>query len=202
MLNKRYVMNISLIGLVVSVVTVIMNVPPFIVYVMVGISALFFVVSFFIKPKKEKMTLEHFIIAFTSFRVSIDTNANVFNALSEAKKRAPQPISEALEQLITALEADHSVRPFFEFANLFENKLIMHIMVNIYLLINHGIDQKRLWQFNYTFEKLMEINLQQSIAEHESSYELFNTSLYLGTGIVIITLMLNIVGLISGGIYG
>lgn len=56
---------------------------------------------------------------------------------------------------------------------------------------------KRLWQFNYLFETLVKEHNDEEIALHESSYERFNISLFIGTGIMIMTLMISIMGMIG-----
>ena len=102
-----------------------------------------------------------------------------------------------LEELIKTINTDHSVKPFITFADPFKNRFITHIMINVYMLINHGLDIKRLWQFNFIFETLTKEYSTSVIDLHRSSLERFDILLYLGTGIMMFTLMTSVLALIG-----
>lgn len=147
--------------------------------------------------KNEVVTVNDFINLFTHFRVSLDSEANVFQALTSCLNVAGGKIYEELEKLITVQREDHSVMPFINFAKFFNNHLVTHIMINIYMLINNGLEPKRLWQFNYIFENLIKENNDHQLLMHENSYERFNTTLFLGTGVLLFTLMSSILTMIG-----
>lgn len=170
----------------------------------VSLVILAFFVLFFIRIKSAKasLTMHDFIITFTHFRVALDSNANVFHALVTSIERAESPLSEELQLLHSEMMVDHSVTPYIKFAKNFKEPIITHIMINIYLLINHGVDAKRLWQFNYIFETLIKANYDELIAEHKNSYEKFDIVLYLGTGVVLVTILLNVITLIGAMLGG
>lgn len=162
-----------------------------------GLGASVLVITFIPKKEKTNITLSEFINVFTHFRVTLDNNLNVYRALNVTLARASGAMAKLIESLINAIEKDHSVTPFINFARPFKHPLVSQIMINVYMLINHGTDQKRLWQFNYLFETLVKEHNDEEIALHESSYERFNISLFIGTGIMILTLMISIMGMIG-----
>lgn len=148
-----------------------------------------FAISFIPKKDSSNLNLASFINVFTHFRVALDSEANVYQALSAALTVTNGKLYETLEELINAIEVDHSVTPFISFAKPFNHRFVTHIMINIYMLINHGLEQKRMWQFNFMFETLVKEFNDEQLALHESSYERFLLSLFLGNAIMIFTLM-------------
>lgn len=176
----------------------------FSIIVIVSLVLLSLLFLFFIKTKANNVafTLNDFIMTFTHFRVALDSDANVFYALSASLDAAHEPVKTAVKELHEQMMVDHTVAPYLTFAIKFDNAIVTHIMINIYLLINHGVDQKRLWQFNYIFEALIKMNHDETIANHSASYERFDLFLYLGTGLVLITILLNVMTLIGGILNG
>lgn len=154
------------------------------------------------KPMKKHFTMHEFIITFTHFRVALDSDANVFHALVTSIERAAPSLAEELQLLHSEMMSDHSVTPYINFAKNFKEPIITHIMINIYLLINHGVDAKRLWQFNYIFEALIKANYDEVLEDHKSSYEKFDTVLYFGTAVLMMTILLNVMTLIGAVIGG
>lgn len=163
-----------------------------------GSGVLILIVAFIPEKEKSNITLAEFINVFTHFRVALDNKLNVYRALNITFATTSGALASLLESLINALENDHSVTPFINFALPFKHPLVTQIMINVYMLVNHGVDPKRLWQFNYLFETLVKEHNDEEIALHESSYERFNISLFVGTGVMIMTLMISVMGIIGG----
>ena len=147
---------------------------------------------------KDNLNIANFINVFTHFRVALDSDANVFNALSASLDLTSGRMHEELERLISAINKDHSVTPFINFAKKYNHRFVTHIMINIYMLINHGLDPKRLWQFNYLFESLLKEYNDAEISQHQNSYDRFDLSLFLGSGIMMFTIMGSILSLLGG----
>lgn len=150
------------------------------------------------KKKRSNLTVHEFINIFTHFRVTLQSHANVYQSLLAALHGSSGQMYEALEVLTSAISKDHTVTPFITFAKGFKHRFITHIMINIYMLVNHGTDPQHLWQFNYLFESLVKEHNEEQIALHESSYERFNVSLFLGTGAMMFTLMGSVMTMLGG----
>ncbi len=162
------------------------------------IGGIIFVVLTFLKPKvKSNLTINTFIDVFTHFRVALDSDANVYQALTATLAITKGEMYIKLDELIKLINTDHTVQPFITFASAFKNRFITHIMINVYMLINHGLNVKRLWQFNYIFETLTKEYGAEVIENHRSSLERFEILLYLGTGIMMFTLMTSVLSLIG-----
>lgn len=165
---------------------------------LIGAGLIAFGLSYLKQKPKENFNLSDFINVFTHFRVALDSDANVYNALASSLDFTSGSMHLALEKLVNNLHNDHSVTPFIIFAKKFKHRFVTHIMINVYMLINHGLDTRRLWQFNYLFEALVKEYNDAEIALHESSYERFNLSLFLGTGIMMFTIMGSILSMFGG----
>ena len=150
-----------------------------------GVGFTIVVITFIPQKQKSNITLADFINVFTHFRVALDNNLNVYRALNITLTTTSGAMSALLESLINALENDHSVTPFINFSLPFKHPLVSQIMINVYMLVNH------------LFETLVKEHNDEEIALHESSYERFNISLFIGTGIMIMTLMISIMGMIG-----
>lgn len=169
-------------------------------YVALGLvvaSIIIIILPFFKKKVKSNLTINTFIDVFTHFRVALDSDANVYQALSATLAITKGDMYIKLEELIKTINTDHSVKPFINFAAPFKNRFITLIMINVYMLINHGLDIKRLWQFNYIFETLTKEYSDSVIETHKSSLERFDILLYLGVGIMMFTLMASVLALIG-----
>lgn len=169
-----------------------------IIGILIGGGLILFGVSQIKQKPKDNFTLNDFINVFTHFRVALDSDANVFVALGSSLDYTSGAMHVALEKLVNTLHHDHSVTPFILFAKKFKHRFVTHIMINVYMLINHGLNPKRLWQFNYLFESLVKEYNETQVALHESSYERFNLSLFLGTGIMMFTIMGSILSMFGG----
>lgn len=159
---------------------------------------LLFAISFYKKRPPHNITLTNFINVFTHFRVTLDSNANVFQALNATLEVTTGVLFTHIEALIASLETNHTVVPFITFAKPFNHRFVTHIMINVYMLINHGIDAKRLWQFNYMFETLVREHNETMISAHQNSYERFDIMLFLGNAVMIFTLMASVMAMIGG----
>lgn len=187
--------------LVAAGVLYFLNFPP-LYAVALAILSLFTFIFIKTTPPKKHFTMHEFIITFTHFRVALDSDANVFHALVTSIERATPSLAEELQLLHSEMMTDHSVTPYINFAKNFKEPIITHIMINIYLLINHGVDAKRLWQFNYIFETLIKANYDEILEDHKSSYEKYDTVLYFGTAVLMMTILLNVMTLIGAVIGG
>lgn len=159
---------------------------------------LLFLLSFYKKRIPNNITVTNFINVFTHFRVTLDSDSNVFQALNAMLEITTGALYENIETLINSLESDHTIAPFMAFARPFKHRFVTHIMINIYMLINHGLDPKRLWQFNYMFETLVKEYNESRLAAHQNSYERFDIMLFVGNALMIFTLMASVMGMIGG----
>lgn len=169
-------------------------------YVALGLvvgGVILIIFSFFKRKEKSNLTINTFINVFTHFRVALDSDANVYQALTATLAITKGEMYLKLEGLIQTINSDHTVKPFISFATPFKNRFITHIMINVYMLINHGLEIKRLWQFNYIFETLTKEFSASVIEVHRGSLERFDMLLYLGTGIMMFTLMTSVLALIG-----
>lgn len=150
------------------------------------------------KRQRSNLTVHHFINVFTHFRVALESQANIYQSLVAALHGSDGHLYEELEKMVNAIGQNHTVTPYISFAKGFKHRFITHIMINIYMLVNHGTDSKHLWQFNYLFETLVKEHYEEQIALHESSYERFNMSLFLGTAVMMFTLMGSVMTMLGG----
>lgn len=157
-----------------------------------------FLLSFYKKRPANNITVTNFINVFTHFRVTLDSDTNVFQALNAMLEITTGALYEHIETLVASLETDHTITPFIAFAQPFKHRFVTHIMINIYMLINHGLDPKRLWQFNYMFETLVKEYNESRLAAHQNSYERFDIMLFVGNALMIFTLMSSVMGMIGG----
>lgn len=171
-------------------------------YIVTGALITIGVFLYFLTSKQDKtkdnLDIANFINVFTHFRVALDSDANVFNALKASLDITSGRLHEELDRLVMTINKDHSVTPFITFAKKFNHRFVTHIMINIYMLINHGLDQKRLWQFNYLFETLLKEYNDAEISLHQSSYERFDLSLFIGSGIMMFTIMGSVLMMVGG----
>lgn len=162
-----------------------------------GFLAFYFYIDQAIKEDKKQKD-EEFATIFTYFRIYSQHGRNVYQALQLASNHASTSMRFLLENLISNIEKDTSVRPFLEFARHFSHPLIEEIAIAMYQMIDTGRNERYLWQFNYLFNKYETLVSEQHHEQKARRLERINLSALLGAAVLVLALALGIIQLIGG----
>ena len=153
------------------------------------------------KEKKVKLD-ESFIEVFSFLRIYLSNKETVYHSLNEVKAFADSTLEEKLELLINQIDEDKSIKPYIEFASIFQDKVIEEVMIALYEITNSGSSDIYLNQFNKIFEEL------KTRIENEKSYKRIkffdNLNIFsiVGSGIIMVTLSFAVISLLGGIING
>ena len=153
------------------------------------------------KEKKVKLD-ESFIEVFSFLRIYLSNKETVYHSLNEVKAFADSTLEEKLELLINQIDEDKSIKPYIEFASIFQDKVIEEVMIALYEITNSGSSDIYLNQFNKIFEEL------KTRIENEKSYkrirffENLNIFSVVGSGMIMIILSFCVISLLGGIING
>lgn len=158
------------------------------------------------KKSSKKRNLKYietaqFVKVFTIFRMGLNKNTNVFKALEKVKDSIEGPLTQELQILLSSLNNTISVAPFVSLGEKFKEPLIKHILISVYQLMINGGSVAQLFEFNYLFDRLNEINTESSLRILNKKYENLLQLPMLGTGLLVILIMAGVISLIGSFLY-
>lgn len=151
--------------------------------------------------KNKQLETKDFVETFTFFRMGLHGGTNVFVALDKVATNTRGPIVDELLILTSTLKTNVSVLPFITFAENFREPLVKHILINIYQLMVNGGDASILFEFNYLFDRLNEINSESSYRAITKRYENIAQIPMVGTGLLVILIMAGVISILGMYMY-
>lgn len=206
---SKEMMKLGVINLVLIAAIVVLSIFKFNVItlsLLLGVLVIFnyFFLTRYSKIEKEKKVKldESFIEVFSFLRIYLSNKETVYHSLNEVKAFADSTLEEKLELLISQIDEDKSIKPYIEFASIFQDKVIEEVMIALYEITNSGSSDIYLNQFNKIFEEL------KTRIENEKSYKRIkffdNLNIFsiVGSGIIMVTLSFAVISLLGGIING
>lgn len=159
-------------------------------------------------PKKASKTKKNtyistnsFVELFTLFRISLSGGTNVYKTLEHVATLSEGPISQALLTLLANIKSNGNVSPFIEFSRRFNEPLVKHMLINMYQMMVNGGDVNILYEFNYLFDRLYEVNAHKNYRQSQRSFENITQLPMLGAGLLVILIMVGVIGLLGTMLY-
>lgn len=146
--------------------------------------------------KKKSIILEReFIRIFSYVSIYLRNGIPVYSAIQKARDYASEEMLEKLNDLLTAIDSDKSVRPFLSFASLFPSLEIRQVLIALYKMVEEGESEAYLRQFSFLFASLSSEKRKEYLLSEEnklstlSALPLIDSALTMGLitiGIVVI----------------
>ena len=174
-----------------------------------GVFALNFIIVlgfyYYVRQVKEQYARkkeEEFANVFAYFRIYIRHGRNIYQALQLCQVHTSYTLRPLLENLLSSMDHDSSIRPFIDFAQHFDNSLIEEVMIAIFQMIDAGRDSRYLWHFNFLFSKYDAVIAEEKYRQKTKLLERINLSAMVGAGILVVNLAIGIMQLIGGVMHG
>lgn len=164
----------------------------------------YFLFSYSKKEQQNRCQLyeEEFVMVLNYVQTYLTNNFNVYNAFKETLPICSSWMQEKISCLLKDIDEDKSINPFIKLANNFSSKLIHQTIISLYLMIENGTNTDSIMRFAPIFNQLKEDILHNAIKRIENTYDTLNLLPVIGAGIITMTMILGIVGIVQGALYG
>ncbi len=153
------------------------------------------------KHTSKYLPVEDFVRTFTLFRMSMYPSSNVYKTLEKTASLSQGPMSIHLLNLVGELKVTTSIAPFLTLSEKFNEPLVRHILIHIYQMMVNGGDSTMLFEFNYLFDRLYELNSDRLIHRLKRQYENLAQMPMIGSGMLVMLIMVGIIGLLGSFLY-
>lgn len=158
------------------------------------------------KSRKMKKTdkwipVHEFVQTFSLFRMNLTGTGNVYKTLERTANFSHGTMNVYLYELVGQLKNSTSINPFISLASHFKEPLVKHILINIYQLMINGGDSAMLFEFNYLFDRLYELNSVALYEEVKRKHETLAQLPMLGSGLLVMLIMVGVIGLLGSVMY-
>lgn len=173
------------------------------VYILLSLLGLLLIIVYFMKKysdmelQNKKNLILDFIEYFGFFRIYIFNKESVYKSLSSTVDLASKNLKPYIENLLSDINNDKTIKPYMDFANIFHDKLIEEIMISIYEMVENGTDSNYLNQFTTLFEDYKNRVTKEVLYKRISKYDLFINSSLVGSGLIMIILVFGIINLVG-----
>lgn len=151
---------------------------------------------------KNFKNLQEFAVIFGYFRIFIHNGFSVYSALKELLHFANPSLKSSLEELISEIDHDKSVRPFIKFGKKFNEIIVEEMMVSIYQMIDDGQSSNYLVQFELIFDKFSDLMSQKNLRSKDSKLSTISSTPLLASSFLMIILTIGIISIIGEVING
>lgn len=153
--------------------------------------------------KENQQNLEsEFIFLFGFFRIFIDHQYNVYQALKALIPYASFTTKNRLETLILAIDEDKTITPFLQFAQTYQLATIEQLMISVYQLVEQGSHSRSLTQFTFLFQVYVTQHSEIEIDQYRRKLERYQSAPLIASAMVTILIAFGIVSLIGGMLSG
>lgn len=170
-----------------------------------GLGALAIDLAAFYAPKKkgEKEKLEDdFVRYFTYFGIYMDSGYPVYTALKESKRFASPLLSGMVDDLLSQIDEDKSLKPYLDFSSHFGSVAIRQVMLCVYQMVEEGYSGSYVTRFQTLFSSLSSARRREATIREEKRLESLCVFPLVGSAVALAMVALAIVQLIGGYIGG
>lgn len=139
-----------------------------------------------------------FIEVFSYLRIYLSNKESVYRSLKQASEYTSIEMKREITNFLERIDDDKSILPFIEFGNSFKNKVIEEVMISLYQMIDGGFTENYLNQFISLFDNFKSRYLKEDMLNRYKKMDVFTTLSLLGSGYILLTMLLIIVNIIGG----
>lgn len=140
---------------------------------------------------------DEFVSVITYFQIFIFNKKNVYQSFSLLIPYCSTWMQERINELLSSIDSDKSVKPFIDFSSNFKTSLANNIMLSIYQMVDQGTSSEQIAQFIILFDQLSKAHLKQSIDKKERSLDNIGVFALIGAGSVVVLLMFGILSIMG-----
>ena len=153
--------------------------------------------DYMVENRRKHLEME-FIEVFSYLRIYLSNKESVYRSLKQASEYTSIEMKREISKFLDRIDEDKSILPFIEFGNSFKNKVIEEVMISLYQMIDGVFTENYLNQFISLFDNFKSRYLKEDMLNRYKKMDIFTTLSLLGSGYILITMLLIIVNIIGG----
>lgn len=153
--------------------------------------------DYMIENRRRNLEME-FIEVFSYLRIYLSNKESVYRSLKQSSEYTSIEMKREITHFLERIDEDKSILPFIEFGNSFKNKVIEEVMISLYQMIDGGFTENYLNQFIALFDNFKSRFLKEDMLNRYKKMDVFTTLSLLGSGYILMTMLLVIVNIIGG----
>lgn len=153
--------------------------------------------DYMLENRRRHLEME-FIEVFSYLRIYLSNKESVYRSLKQASEYTSIEMKREITNFLERIDDDKSILPFIEFGNSFKNKVIEEVMISLYQMIDGGFTENYLNQFISLFDNFKSRYLKEDMLNRYKKMDVFTTLSLLGSGYILLTMLLIIVNIIGG----
>lgn len=195
---QQLLLNLSFVyGLQAFIILIIFS---FIIYFRIVLTS-FTDTVYKVKVTEKYIPVQQFVKTFSLFRMNLIGERNIYKSLEKTANFSEGVISHHLLTLVGELKVSTGLSPFVNFAEKFKEPIVKHIMINVYQMMVEGGDIGTLYEFNYLFDRLYELDSQITFNAVKRKHENLSQMPLLGSGLLVLLIMAGVIGMLGNFLY-
>ena len=155
-----------------------------------------------IKTKRQAMKKIEFVSMLSYFRIFLNNGYNIYRGFEECKQYVSDSFKEDIDYFLKEVDNDKSIQPYIAFAHQFNSPLYEQVMMSIYQMVDMGIDNNYLYQFNTLLSRMRKETLDEKLNAQLSKLDSMSMFPLIGAGIIMIILAFGIILIVGELISG
>jgi hypothetical protein len=145
---------------------------------------------------------KYFIDAYRLIKVLLMQSISPYQSLQTILPFVHPNLAQDVHTLLLSIDQDKSIFPYLQFANRFHSLMIEQLMFALYQLENQGGGSQQLQQFQYLFDQADQQHYQGQLLQFHEQMQNANGYVMAATGLIAFSLLVGVIQLIAGMIYG
>ena len=145
---------------------------------------------------------KHMIDAYRLIKVMLMQSISPYQALQTVLPFVDAKLAENIHDLLMAIDQDKSIHPYLHFASGFHSLMIEQLFFALYQLENQGGHSQQLQQFQYLFDQAEHQYYQSQLNQFHEGMQNANGYVMVATGMIAFSLLIGVMQLIAGMMYG
>jgi hypothetical protein len=154
------------------------------------------------KEETVKLLQTNMMAAFSWIKVLIIQGMSPYQAFQTILPYVQNVLADKLHQLTLEMDQDSSLQPFLHFSENFHSIMIEQLVFSLYQLGHQGGKPSSLSHFQYLFDQADQQHHQAQMAIFNDQMQSANGFVMIATGLIAFSLLLGVMQLIGGMIYG
>ena len=150
-----------------------------------------------LEKRVEKNRVDELISLLSYFEMFISNGNNVYSSFKQLIPYSSLFMENAINDLLSQIDADKSVGPYIEFASKFSNRIIESLMLSIYQMVDNGQNGEQFQEFNFLFSVVEKDHQVNKIEEKQRSISFLDSFPLFGAGAITIILAMSILSIVG-----
>ena len=140
--------------------------------------------------------------AYRLIKVMVMRAVSPYQALQTILPFVGSELGKSIHDLLMGIDQDKSIHPYLHFASGYQSLMIEQLFFALYQLENQGGHSQQLQQFQYLFDQVEHQYYQSQLNQFHEGMQNANGYVMVATGMIAFSLLIGVMQLIAGMMYG